>query len=140
MSGDLSYGIEELAGLISWYVGVWHDLGYEKPPTPECKSIPPLGERDARAIKGAHDAIGEIDKLTRQLVALRAQLVSELRQDEDIMLAKRGAAPACGEPTCPACGLPAVPLRAGGQDSAAVLCLSCGPALSQPPQIPAGGE
>ena len=28
--GDLSHGIEELAGLIYWHVGVWHDLGCER--------------------------------------------------------------------------------------------------------------
>lgn len=152
MSGDLSYGLEEQAGLISWYVGVWHDLGYENPPTPDCKPIPPLGERSAQAVKGARDAIGEIGNLIRQLHALRAQLVSELRQNEDIMAgrgkpgshlqAEPGAQLAGDEPLpgCPTCGAPSIPLRAPGPDSAAVLCLSCGPALSQPPQTPAGGE
>lgn len=57
----------------------WHDFGYENPPTPDCKSIPRLGERSAEAIKGVQAAIGSIDGLTRQLHALRARLVSELR-------------------------------------------------------------
>jgi hypothetical protein len=83
-ASDLSHGIEELAGLINWYVGVWHDLGYEDPPTPDCKPIPPLGERSAEAIKGGHDAIESIDQLTQQLYALRQQLVGELRTDEDV--------------------------------------------------------
>jgi hypothetical protein len=80
---DLSYGIEEQAGLISWKVGVWHDLGYENPPSPECKPIPPLGERSAEAIQGAHAAIEEIDRLAERLAGLRQQLVTELRQDKD---------------------------------------------------------
>jgi len=73
---DLSYGIEEQAGLISWKVGVWHDLGYENPPSP-------LGERSAEAIQGAHAAIEEIDRLAERLAGLRQQLVTELRQDKD---------------------------------------------------------
>ena len=88
---DLSDGIEELAGLIYWHVGVWHDLGYETPPMPECKPIPPLGERSADAIRGAHAAIEEIDQLTMQLHSLRAQLAGELRQDEDTRMARVAA-------------------------------------------------
>src|SRR5215469_16524168 len=88
---DLSYGLEEQAGLISWYVGVWHDLGYENPPTPDCHTIPPLGQRPAKAIKGGHDAIEEIDRLTQQLYRLREQLCGELRQDEDIRMARLDA-------------------------------------------------
>jgi hypothetical protein len=80
---DLSYGLEEAAGSISFYVGAWHDFGYETPPAPNCKTIPPLGERSAEAIKGGHAAIEAIDELTRQLHALRQQLVGELRADED---------------------------------------------------------
>jgi hypothetical protein len=81
---DLSYGLEELAGLISFRVGAWHDFGYETPPAPGCKAIPPLGERSAGAIKAGHEAIEAIDELARQLHALRSQLIGELRQDEDI--------------------------------------------------------
>jgi hypothetical protein len=81
---DFSHGIEELAGLINFRVGAWHDLGYETPPTPECKPIPPLGERSPEAIKAGHAAIEAIDELTRQLYALRSQLGGELRQDSDI--------------------------------------------------------
>jgi hypothetical protein len=91
VSADLSRGLEEQASLIQWFVGVWHDLGYEDPPTPDCHPIPPLGKRDARAIKGAHQAIEEIDKLTRQLYALREQLVGELRQNEDALMARLDA-------------------------------------------------
>ena len=81
---DFSHGIEELAGLINFRVGAWHDFGYETPPAPECKPIPPLGERSAEAIKAGHAAIEAIDELTRQLYALRSQLTGELRQDEDV--------------------------------------------------------
>jgi hypothetical protein len=97
---DLSLGIEGQAGLISFLVGAWHDFGYEVPPTPECKPVPPLGERSAAAIKAGHEAIEEIDKLTRRLYRLREQLVGELRQDEDLraalvdaMLARRRQEP-----------------------------------------------
>ena len=81
---DFSHGINELADSIYYSVGAWHDFGYETPPTPECKLIPPLGERSAEAIKAAHTAIKTIDELTRQLCALRSQLVDEVRQDEDV--------------------------------------------------------
>ena len=84
-SKNLSTGLAEQAQLIQWHVGVWHDLGYPEPlPSPDCHPVPPLGERPAGAIKGGHDAIRDIDELTRQLHELRRQLVSELRQDEDI--------------------------------------------------------
>jgi hypothetical protein len=88
VSADLLAGIEEQSALIQWFVGVWHDLGCENPPTPECKAIPPLGERSAAAIKGGHAAIAAIDALTQQVYALREQLVCELRQDEDIRSAR----------------------------------------------------
>lgn len=101
-SDDLAGGIEEQAGLIQWFVGVWHDLGYRNPPTPECKAIPPLGSRSAEAIKGGHEAIEEIDKLTRQLYALRSQLIGELRLNEDLLMgcldAKYGPLPETGKP------------------------------------------
>lgn len=62
MSGTEEWlGVVEAAESLNWYVGVWHDLGYADPPTPECKTIPPLGERSAEAVKGAHDAIEVID-------------------------------------------------------------------------------
>ena len=93
---DLSAGLAEQAQLIQWHVGVWHDLGYPEPlpspdcrpvpplPSPDCRPVPPLGQRPAAAIKGGHEAIEAIDELSRQLYALRNQLVGELRQDEDI--------------------------------------------------------
>jgi hypothetical protein len=90
-TAGFSHGIEELAGLINFRVGAWHDLGYETPPAPECKPIPPLGERSAEAIKAAHAAIGAIDELTRQLYALRSQLAGELRQDSDLRAARTDA-------------------------------------------------
>lgn len=65
----------------------------------------------------------DIDAVT----ALQAEPGAQLAGDEPL-------------PGCPTCGAPSIPLRAPGPDSAAVLCLSCGPALSQPPQTPAGGE
>ncbi len=81
---DFSRGLEDLAGLINFQVGAWHDFGYEVPPAPECKPIPPLGERSAEAITAGHEAIEAIDELSRQLYRLREQLISELRQDEDL--------------------------------------------------------
>lgn len=85
---DYSQGLEELAGLINVLVGGWADFGYEVPPSPDCLPIPPLGERSAAAIKAGHEAINAIDELTRQLHALRSQLVGELRQDADIRAAR----------------------------------------------------
>jgi hypothetical protein len=78
--------LEEMAGLIHFRVGAWQDFGYENPPTPESAPIPPLGKRSAEAIKAGHGAIQEIDRLIARLHQVRAQLVTELRQDEDIRM------------------------------------------------------
>lgn len=95
-------GISDLAETIIFEVGAWEDFGYPgQPPDfttqPGQNPIPPLGSRSADAIKAGHTAVDDIDKLTRQLYELRAQLVSELRQDADIrgarvdaLLAKKG--------------------------------------------------
>jgi hypothetical protein len=87
MSADLSHGIAELAALIYYRVGAWHDLGYETPPAPHCRPIPPLGWRSAEAIKAGHGAVEVIDQLTRQLYALRQQLIDELRVNADAVMA-----------------------------------------------------
>jgi hypothetical protein len=81
-------GLEELAGLINFRLGAWQDFGYAEPPTPDCATIPPLGERSAKAIEAGHEAIKDIDQLIAQLHQVRAQLVSELRQDEDVRAAR----------------------------------------------------
>jgi hypothetical protein len=81
-------GLEELAGLISFRVGAWEDFGYAEPPAPGCATIPPLGERSARAVEAGHGAVRDIDRLIARLHQVRAQLVSELRQDEDIRAAR----------------------------------------------------
>ena len=78
----------ELASLIHFRIGAWQDLGYENPPTPDCAAIPPLGQRSASAIKEGHEAIRDIDRLIARLHEVRAGLVSELRQDEDIRMAR----------------------------------------------------
>lgn len=49
-------GLEELAGLIHFRVGAWHDFGYEDPPAPDCATIPPLGERSAAAVNAGYEA------------------------------------------------------------------------------------
>ena len=51
-------------------------------------TIPPLGERSAKAIEAGHAAVKDIDQLIAQLHQVRAQLVGELRQDEDIRAAR----------------------------------------------------
>ena len=84
---DLSYGLEELAGLISFRVGAWHDFGWPDPPAPNCLPIPPLGKRSAQAITAGHEAVEAIDKLARQLYALRQQLTAELRTNADAVMA-----------------------------------------------------
>lgn len=86
-------GLEELAGLVHFHVGAWQDFGYEKPPAADSASIPPLGERSANAIKAGHDAVGDIDQLIARLHGVRAQLVSELRRDEDIRMARTETRP-----------------------------------------------
>ena len=131
MSGpDFSRGIEEQAALINVLVGAWHDFGYAAPPTPDCKPIPPLGERSAEAIKAGHEAIESIDELTRQLHALREQLVGELRQDSDIravrvdaMLAQRRQEPR-PEPVRWRCGYCETEFLPSGEP---VVCPVCGP-------------
>jgi hypothetical protein len=77
-------GIEEAAGFLNFRIGAWHDFGYVTPPTPDCKAIPPLGERSAEAIKAGHGAIEVIDEIVRDLYQVREQLLGELRTDEDI--------------------------------------------------------
>jgi hypothetical protein len=85
---DSTAGLEELAGLINFRVGAWQDFGYAEPPAPGCAAIPPLGERSAQAIRAGHEAVEDIDRLIARLHQVRAQLVSELRQDEDIRAAR----------------------------------------------------
>jgi hypothetical protein len=85
---DIAAGLAELADLINFHLAGWRDFGYAVPPAPECKAIPPLGQRSAEAIRNGHSAIETIDELTRQLYALREQLVSELREDSDIRAAR----------------------------------------------------
>jgi hypothetical protein len=91
VTGDLSHGLKELAEAINFRVGGWHDFGYETPPAPDCKPIPPLGERSAEAIKSGHAAVETIDELLKQLYALRNQLVGELRQNQDLLMARLDA-------------------------------------------------
>jgi hypothetical protein len=81
-------GLEELAALIHGLVGAWQDFGYEDPPTPDCAVIPPLGERSADAIRAGHEAITDIDRLLAQLYGVRSTLVSQLRRDADIRMAR----------------------------------------------------
>jgi hypothetical protein len=77
-------GAEDQARLIAWYVGAWNDLGYPEPlPFAGAHPIPPLGQRSADDAKAGHRAIEAIDELIRDLHALRAQLVTEIRADED---------------------------------------------------------
>jgi hypothetical protein len=85
---DAAAGLEELAGLINFRVGAWHDFGHAEPPTPESATIPPLGQRSAKAIEAGHEAIKDIDRLIARLHEIRALLVSELRQDEDVRTAR----------------------------------------------------
>jgi hypothetical protein len=52
------------------------------------KLLKNLGERSASAIKAGHGAVDDIDQLIARLHQVRARLVSELRQDEDIRAAR----------------------------------------------------
>ena len=98
-----------LAEAISFHVGSWEDFGYADPPAPDSATIPPLGQRSAHAIKARRAAVQEIDQLTAELQQLRAQLVSEGRQDEDIRMGRpipaipTPAAEVDAQPTPPRC-------------------------------------
>ncbi len=89
---DAAAGLEELAGLISFRVGAWQDFGYGQPPAPGCAVIPPLGKRSASAIRAGHRAVKDIDQLIARLHQVRAQLVSELRRNQDILMGGQAAA------------------------------------------------
>ncbi len=85
------------AGLLGVRVGAWNHFGYPAPEGTQA-AIPPLGERSAGAIKAGYGAIDAIDEITRDLLLLRNQLITELRADEDVrgrrvdkMLAEGGA-------------------------------------------------
>jgi hypothetical protein len=95
--------LEDLAGLIAVRVGAWNHFGYAAPGDGQA-AIPPLGERDAEAIKAGHGAIEAIDELIRDLHTLRQQLVTEIRADEgaravrvDAMLAEARARREAGQ-------------------------------------------
>jgi hypothetical protein len=86
-TGEWSRGeLEDLVGLLAVRIGAWNHFGYATPSEGQA-AIPPLGHRSADAIKAGHDAVETIDELTRSLHALRSQLVSELRTDEDVRAA-----------------------------------------------------
>jgi hypothetical protein len=86
---DLDTGdLLDLAGLVGFRVGAWQDFGYANPPAPDSAMIPPLGQRSANAIKAGHEAVKDIDRLIIRLHQVRARLVSELRQDEDMRMAR----------------------------------------------------
>lgn len=87
-SADLSTGLEEAAGLITFHVGAWHDFGYEVPPAPECKTVPPLGERSREAVRAGHAALTAIDDLAAQLASLRDQVAAELHADAEVKAAR----------------------------------------------------
>ena len=97
-AGDIAAGLGELADLINGRVAAWQDFGYANPPAPDCKPVPPLGERSANAIYNGHQAVRDIDEMTRQLYALREQLVGELREDSDIRAARVDAMLAARRP------------------------------------------
>ena len=91
MSGTAGWGgISEQADLLNFRIGAWHDFGYATPPAPDCKTIPPLGERSAEAIKAGHGAVEVIDEIIRELHVLRGQLAGELRANEDALMIRSG--------------------------------------------------
>lgn len=105
--GDLAGQLEELAGLINFRIGAWQDFGYENPPGPGSKTIPPLGKRSVEAIIAGHGAVAAIDTLVALVHETRSRLGAELRQDEDLRAARIDAMLAASAP----CGCP----RADGQ-------------------------
>jgi hypothetical protein len=75
-------GIEDAAGLLAVRVGVWNHFGYAAPEDGQA-AIPPLGERNADAIRAGHSAVELIDEIIRDLYRLREQLVAELHTDAE---------------------------------------------------------
>jgi hypothetical protein len=102
-TGEWSPGpMVDKVDLLGVRVGAWNHFEY-------APSVPPLGERNADAIKAGHGAIKVIDEIIRDLHALRNQLIIELRTDEDVrgrrvdaMLAEARAerCPDCGRASC----------------------------------------
>jgi hypothetical protein len=83
-TGERPGGLEDQARLITWHVGAWNDLGYPQPlPLQGAHPIPPPGQRSAGNIKAGHGVIEAIGELIRDLHALRAQIVTEIRADQD---------------------------------------------------------
>ena len=99
---DFSHGLEELAGLINFRVGAWHDFGYETPPAPDCAAIPPLGERSANAILIKVNQIGTLSE-TLDAIALAhgaayACVMSHRSgETEDTTIADLAVATGCGQ-------------------------------------------
>jgi hypothetical protein len=80
-------GIEDAAGLLDVRVSAWNHFGYAAPEDGQA-AIPPLGERSADAIKAGHGAVEVIDEIIRDLHALRGQLITEIRADQDARAAR----------------------------------------------------
>lgn len=76
----------QMAETINFGIAGWQDFGYEKPPAPDCVPVPPLGQRSAEAVKAGHQAVNDIDRMIARLHEIRTELVSELRQDEDMRM------------------------------------------------------
>jgi hypothetical protein len=83
-----SLALDEQVRLIRFRICAWQEFGYEEPPAPGSATIPPLGQRSAGAIEAGHEAVRDIDQLIARLHQVREQLVTELRQDEDIRAAR----------------------------------------------------
>jgi hypothetical protein len=84
-TGDWQMGpMDDQLGLIAIRIGAWNHFKHPG-------QVPAAGEHDAGAIKAAHGVIEVIDELIRGLHALRGQLVSEIREDEDAHMLKADA-------------------------------------------------
>jgi hypothetical protein len=46
-------GIEDAADLLNFRIATWHDFGHTTPPTPDCKTIPPLGWRASTSTRAS---------------------------------------------------------------------------------------
>ncbi len=89
--GPYTGDLEDLVHMVCFHVGAWEEFGYRGPVTPGCKTIPELGNRSADAVKGGHEAIRDVDALLARLHEVRAELVTQLRQDSDIRGARAAA-------------------------------------------------
>lgn len=69
-------GLLDSAGMIGLQVAAWNEFQYPS-------TVPAAGHRKPQAVNAGNAAIDEIDRMIRELHALRVQLLDEVRADQD---------------------------------------------------------